>query len=110
MQNQVEVFASDAAKAVTAAADDAPFVMHFDVVPMIKCVRNAVMAWLIGGFEITERLIRKHNAPAKSVIGAVALNHCDIKIWKLLFDEQREIQSGGAATYTTNAHKNIIHK
>ena len=48
--------------------------------------------------------IGENHAPAKGVVGLVALHHRHFMRWVHLLHQQSEVQAGGATTYADNFH------
>ena len=78
LQDAQQPLAADAAEAVAAGADRPPAEMDVDVVPVVERVGDLARRLRIGGFEVAERLVGEHHAPAERVVGAVALEHADV--------------------------------
>jgi hypothetical protein len=53
-------------------------------------------------------LVAQHHPPTKRVVRAVSLDHSDVVIWVLLFHQQGEIQTSGAATNAQYVHVYIV--
>ena len=77
LQDVEQMLALDAAKTVAAGSDDAALEVDIDVVPMREAVEDFLRALWIGAFQVAQRLVGEHHAPAERVIGAVALDHGD---------------------------------
>ena len=107
LQDVEQAQPADAAKAV-AARDDALIAdMHRHVVPVVERGMDLRRAGRIGLAQRVQRLVRKDHAPAKGVVGAVALVEPDLARWVALLGQQGEIQAGGAAAQASDAHRVI---
>src|SRR3984957_3943458 len=75
LQDVQELLAADADKAVAGRALARTFEDKFDVVPMIECVGDLRRAFRVCGAHRTHHRVGKDDAPAKRVIGLIALDH-----------------------------------
>ena len=99
------MLALDAAEAVAAGGDDAALEMDVDVVPMREAVEDFLRARRIGAFQVAQRLVGEHHAPAERVIGAVALDHGDAVRRIAPFHLDREIQARRPAAHADDPHR-----
>src|ERR1700722_12734154 len=107
-QDIQQLLAADANKAVTGRALPRALEDEFDVVPMIECVGDLRRALGIRGAHRAHHRVGKDDAPAKRVIGLVALDHGDFVLWPELFHQEPEIEPGGAAADTDDAHSILV--
>ena len=87
LQNIEQLFATNADKAVSAGADDSAFEMQLDVVPVVEGLLHFGGGFAVPLLHIAHGLVGKHHAPAKSVIGLIALDHGDVVVGTQLFHE-----------------------
>ncbi len=63
---------------------------------MVERIANELTTHRVGLHQVLKRLVGEHDAPAKGVIGLVALDHRDAVRRVLQLHEQREIKTSGA--------------
>ena len=100
-----QVFAADAAKAVTARTHAAAFEKHLHIVPVIEGIADQRRTDRVGSAQVGQGLVRQHDAPAKGVKGPVAFDHRHLVRRVLELHQQREIQTGRAAAQAQNPHR-----
>ena len=105
LQDVEQVLALDAAEAVAAGGDDAALEMDVDVVPMREAVEDFLLARRIGAFQVAQRLVGEHHAPAERVVGAVALDHGDAVRRIAPFHLDGEIQARRPAADADDPHR-----
>ena len=98
LQDVEQVLAPDATKAMASRAHAAALEEHLDVVPVIERVADQLPTRRIGLGQVLQRLVRQHHAPAKGVIGFVALGHDDPVGRVLQLHQQAKIQASWTAT------------
>src|SRR5580704_3414567 len=104
LQDVQELLAADADKAVTTRALPRALEDELDVVPMIEGVGDLRRALGVRGAHRAHHRVRKDDAPAKRVIGLVALDHGDRVLRLALLHEEPEIEPGRAPADTDDAH------
>ena len=97
LQNIEQTFASYAAKTMAPRAHGFALEMHGNVVPMVERAQNFRSGDGVCHLQPQHRGIRENNAPAKSVIGLIALQHHDVVFWVTQLHEQTKIQASGPA-------------
>src|SRR5262249_14251251 len=78
--------------------------MNGDVVPIGKMLPDRLRACRIIGGDIVEGLVGKHDAPAESIVGAVALEHSHVMRGVAQLDADRGIKPGRAAAEASDFH------
>ncbi len=77
---------------------------HADVVPVGEAVADRGGRGRVVGGEVVERLVRQHHAPAEGVVGAVALDHHDLRVGLPELERDREVEPGRAASEADGLH------
>ena len=78
LQDVEQALAADAAKAVAARAQPVAANANLDVVPVVERLEDLRGAARVGGLQVGQRLVGEHDAPAKGVVGPIALDHGDL--------------------------------
>src|SRR5258708_32769877 len=78
--------------------------MDINIIPVIQTVANLVMCFGIGGSKIVKSLVGKHNAPAKSGIGAGTLHEDNFVRGIRLLHQQGKIETRWTTANTYNKH------
>ena len=107
LQDQEQLAARAAAKAVAADPMHRAAEMHGDIVPIGKFLGDAAIAWGIVFLEIVERRIGEHHAEAERIVGAVALIHRDLGLRPLLLQQDRRIKPGRSTTDDRDLHGSL---
>jgi len=110
LQDVEQPLAANAAKPVATRAHTAALEKHLDILPVVEGVANQLRADRIGRLQVAQRLVREHDAPAKGVKRAVALDDGDLMRRVLQLHQQREIQTGGAAAQAKNVHECVLYE
>ena len=84
--------------------------MHGDIIPIGKLLGDTAVARGIVFFEIVERRVRKHDAEAERIVGAVALIDRDLGRRPLLPKQDRGVQTGRSATDDRDLHEGLRRK
>ena len=84
----------DPAEPVAARRDSHALHVDIDVVPMREVIRDRLVGLRIGLAKVLHRLVGEHDAPAKRVVGRVALDHRDVVRRVCLLHEEGEIEPG----------------
>src|SRR5690242_16223669 len=92
LQDQQQLSAGAAAKAVAADAVHGAAEVHGDIVPVSEFLGDPAIARWIVFLEIVEGGVGKHHAEAEGVISAVALIDRDRGLRPLLFEKDRSIK------------------
>src|ERR1700729_234395 len=100
LQDIQQLLAADANKAVTGRALPRTLEDEFDVVPMIERVGDLRRALGVCGAHRAHHRVRKDDAPAKRIIGLVALDHGHCVLWPELLHQEPEIEPRRAAADT----------
>src|SRR5690625_4140640 len=104
LQDVEQVLAADPHESVAAGSDGVPLEVDVDIVPVSEVAADFGGAFRIVGLEVSQRFVGENHAPAKGVIGAVALNHMNVVIPIVQFHGNREIQRCRTSTDTYNLH------
>ena len=72
------------------------------------CVADQRGGVRVSLLQVVQGLVAQHHAPAKSVVGAVALDHGDLVRRVLLLHEQSEIQTSGPTANAQDVHVSIV--
>ena len=104
LQDVEQTLSSDAAKSVATRGDCAALEVHVNVVPPIERANDLGGGCRIGGREVPERLVGKHDAPTKGIGRPIAFDDAHDPLGVGAFDDQRRIQSRGSPADTENAH------
>jgi hypothetical protein len=104
LQDIQQLLAPDANKAVTGRSLPRTLEHELDVVPMIERVGDLRRAFRVCGAHRAHHRVGKDDAPAKRVIGLVALDHGHCVLWPELFHQEPEIEPGRAAADADDAH------
>ncbi len=107
LQDVEQPLAADAAEAVTARGDRAALEVDVDVVPVVERADDLAGGFRIGRFEIAQRLVGEHHAPAEGVVGAVALDHAHDVARVRALQQQREVKAGGTPADAQHAHVDL---
>ncbi len=97
--------ALDAAEAMAAGADDAALEMDVDVIPMDEAVADALFGLWIAAFEVAQRFVGEHHAPAERVVGAVPFDHADAMAGIAQLHQYCEVETGRAAADANDPHR-----
>ena len=101
------MLAANAHKAVAARANLAPLEQQLDVIPVVEGFFNLRGGDGVPVTHIVHGGVREHHAPAKGVIGLVALHHGHVVGGIHLLHQQREVKTGGATAYADNFHRSV---
>jgi hypothetical protein len=104
LENVEEVLAFDAGEAMSARGDDAALVVDVDVVPMGEAVEDFLLRGRVGAFQVAQRLVGEHDAPAERVMRAVALDHGNTVRPVAPLHLDREIQARRPAARADDPH------
>ena len=108
LQDQQQLAARAAAKAVAADAVYGAAEVHGDIVPIGEFLGDPAIARRIVFLEIIERCIREHHAETERIVGAVALIDRDLGLWPLLLEQDRRIETGRSAADDRDLHGSLI--
>jgi hypothetical protein len=104
LKKQQQTHPANTAKSVAAAFLTHAAIDDGEVVPIGEILLDHVGRYRIIGPQVAKCLIRQHNAPAKRVVGAVALEHRHIGVRLAQFHRDREVETAGSTPQTSNAH------
>src|SRR5690606_34774848 len=80
-------FARHAAEAVAGGANAFITDEGVNVVPIAEVIGDQLVGLGVGFFEVVESFSRKDHTPAEGVIGLVALENADLRIWVVAFEQ-----------------------
>ena len=92
---------------MTARAHRLAAIVHRDVVPVDEDFADERRALRIVGFEIGERFVGQHHAPAERVVRPIALDDDNLVRGVPPLQRDREVEPAGAAAETNRAHCRI---
>src|SRR5690606_23869878 len=104
LQDIEHLLATNADKAVSAAADGMLTDMNINIVPVVELANDLFGRGRIGLFQILQRGVRKYDAPAEGIERPVPLNNRHPIPGIAFFHQQSRIQTCGAATDTYDIH------
>ena len=88
-----------------AARGDRPSLeVHIDVVPVAEGIEDLIVRLRVGGAQVAERLIREYDAPAKGVVGSIALDDRYLVPRVGPLHEQRQVQAGRPPSDADDTH------
>ena len=73
LENVQQTLARDPGKTVAAGANELPFEVDIDVVPMGERLRDRAVGRFVRDTQILEGRVREHDAPAERVVGLISL-------------------------------------
>src|ERR1043165_1870442 len=85
--------ACDATELVASNGNELIVMHDVHIVPRLEAAHDLVMRLFIFLLEVTQRLIRKNDAPAERIIWPVALEEIDLDIRTPLFYKDRKIKT-----------------
>ncbi len=89
---------------MTARAHRFAAIVHRDVVPVNERLADERRALRIVGFEVGQRFVGQHHAPAERVVRPIALDDDNLMRGVPPLERDREIEAAGAAAETNRAH------
>ncbi len=104
LQELQEHLARDAAEAVPPRGDRAPAHVDVDVVPVREVIEDRLVRRRVGLAEVLQRLVGEDHPPAEGVVGGIALVHRDVGAGVCLLEEERGVESRGAAPQHRDLH------
>src|SRR5262249_52214687 len=81
--------------------------MDLDVIPVGEMADDGAVAFAIVALEGVERLVGEHDAEAEGIVGAIALEHDDPRLWPFALHQDREIEAGRPTADDLNFHARL---
>ena len=104
LQDIEQMLAANPHKAMSSGANLAPFEQQLDIVPMVESLLDLRGCHRVPVAHIVHGGIGENHAPAKGVVGLVALHHRHLMCRAHLLHQQSKVQAGGATAYADNFH------
>ena len=87
-----------------ARANRAPTKVHIDIVPVVERIADLCRGDRVSNTQITQRLIRKNDAPAEGIERAIALHDADFVLRVLQLHQKCKVQTRRATADAKDAH------
>src|SRR5690242_6844592 len=110
LQQQQQRLARDTGEAVAGGDDPFAAIMNGDVVPIGKMLADRLRADRIVRGDIVEGLVGEHDAPAKRVVGPIALEYRHIMRGVAQLDADCGIEPCRAATEASDLHADTVFR
>jgi hypothetical protein len=104
LQNIEKSLPADPTEAVAAGPHHCPTIVNGDVIPVDKRIANCLGGNGVVGVKIAERLVRQNHAPAKGVVGLVALDDDNIVRRVTELQRNREVEPTRASPKNCRTH------
>ena len=97
-QDPQQTLPADRREPVPARCEDVPVVVHVDVVPDCKVLREPLIKGGVGVFDATERLVGKDDAEPERVVRGVSFPDLYLVVGVQELDQRRQVEPRRPAT------------